>query len=207
LALVEILKERINFMKKSIFEWVVALLIGVVIAILLTTFVGSRYTVSGNSMYPAFKNNDELIINKLSTHFHSIDRGDVIVFHATKKKDYIKRLIGKPGDEVKYYKDKLYINGKYIKEPYLKANKQIKNTESLTENFNVSDLKNSNGKNKIPKNKYLVLGDNRLISNDSRRDVGLLDKDKVVGKVFVRLLPLSDFKFDFYSESFDKVND
>ncbi|WP_222114750.1 S26 family signal peptidase, partial [Staphylococcus epidermidis] len=52
----------------------------------------------------------------------------------------------------------------------------------------------------------LVLGDNRLISNDSRRDVGLLDKDKVVGKVFVRLLPLSDFKFDFYSKSFDKVN-
>ena len=128
-------------MKKSIFEWVVSLLIGVVIAILLTTFVGSRYTVKGDSMYPN-----------------------------------------------------------------LKTNKQTKTTEFLTENFNVSDLKNSNGKNKIPKNKYLVLGDNRLISNDSRRDVGLLDKDKVVGKVFVRLLPLSDFKFDFYSKSFNKVN-
>ena len=157
-------------------------------------------------MYPTFKDGEELIVNKLSVPFHKLDRGDVVIFHATKKRDYIKRLIGKPGDEVKYYKDRLYVNGKYIKEPYLKTNKQTKTTEFLTENFNVSDLKNSNGKNKIPKNKYLVLGDNRLISNDSRRDVGLLDKDKVVGKVFVRLLPLSDFKFDFYSKSFNKVN-
>ncbi|WP_317608893.1 signal peptidase I [Staphylococcus epidermidis] len=144
-----------------------ALLTGVVIAILLTTFVGSRYTVKGDSMYPTFKDGEELIVNKLSVPFHKLDRGDVVIFHATKKGDYIKRLIGKPGDKVKYYKDKLYVNGK---------------------------------------NKYLVLGDNRLISNDSRRDVGLLDKDKVVGKVFVRLLPLSDFKFDFYSKSFNKVN-
>ena len=51
-----------------------------------------------------------------------------------------------------------------------------------------------------------MLGDNRFVSNDSRGDLGLLDKDKVVGKVFVRLLPLNDFKFDFYSDTFDKVN-
>ena len=111
-------------MKKSIFEWVVSLLIGFVIAILLTTFVGSRYTVKGDSMYPTFKDGEELIVNKLSVPFHKLDRGDVVIFHATKKRDYIKRLIGKPGDEVKYYKDKLYVNGKYIKEPYLKTNKQ-----------------------------------------------------------------------------------
>ena len=110
-------------MKKSIFEWVVSLLIGFVIAILLTTFVGSRYTVKGDSMYPTFKDGEELIVNKLSVPFHKLDRGDVVIFHATKKRDYIKRLIGKPGDEVKYYKDKLYVNGKYIKEPYLKTKK------------------------------------------------------------------------------------
>lgn len=193
-------------MKKSIFEWALALLIGVVIALLLTTFVGSRYTVSGDSMDPTFKNRDELIVNKLSTHFHSIDRGDVIVFHATKNKDYIKRLIGKPGDEVKYYKDKLYINNKYVEEPYLTNNKNKRVTKYLTENFSVPDLKNSSGKNKIPKNKYLVLGDNRFVSNDSRRDLGLIDRNKVVGDVFVRILPLSHFKFNFYADTFDKVN-
>ena len=123
-----------------------------------------------------------------------------------KDKDYIKRLIGKPGDEVKYENDRLYINGNYISEPYLNANKDKRTTKYLTENFSVSDLKNSEGKNKIPKDKYLVLGDNRFVSNDSRRDLGLLDKDKVVGKVFVRLLPLNEFKGNFYSDTFDKVN-
>lgn len=193
-------------MKRNIFEWLLALLIGVVIALLLTTFVGSRYSVSGNSMDPTFKDKNELIINKLAVPFHTINRGDVIVFHASKDKDYIKRLIGKPGDEVKYKKDKLYINGKYVKEPYLTANKDKRITKYLTENFNVSELKHSNGKKKIPKNKYLVLGDNRLISNDSRRDLGLIDKDDIVGKVFVRILPIKDFKFNFYSNDFDKVN-
>lgn len=157
-------------------------------------------------MDPTFKDKNELIINKLAVPFHTINRGDVIVFHASKDKDYIKRLIGKPGDEVKYKKDKLYINGKYVKEPYLTANKDKRITKYLTENFNVSELKHSNGKKKIPKNKYLVLGDNRLISNDSRRDLGLIDKDDIVGKVFVRILPIKDFKFNFYSNDFDKVN-
>ncbi|MCG1272974.1 signal peptidase I [Staphylococcus epidermidis] len=193
-------------MKKSIIEWIIAILIGLTLAFILTTFVFTRYTVKGNSMDPTFKNKEELIVNKLSTRFYSIDRGDVIVFHATKNKDYIKRLIGKPGDEVKYKKDKLYINGKYVDEPYLKANKNKRVTKYLTENFSVSDLKKSKGKNKIPKDKYLVLGDNRFVSNDSRRDLGLLDKDKVVGKVFVRLLPLNEFKGNFYSDTFDKVN-
>lgn len=193
-------------MKKSIIEWIIAILIGLTLAFILTTFVFTRYTVKGNSMEPTFKNKEELIVNKLSTRFYSIDRGDVIVFHATKNKDYIKRLIGKPGDEVKYKKDKLYINGKYVDEPYLKANKNKRVTKYLTENFSVSDLKKSKGKNKIPKDKYLVLGDNRFVSNDSRRDLGLLDKDKVVGKVFVRLLPLNEFKGNFYSDTFDKVN-
>ena len=193
-------------MKKSIIEWIVGILIGVILAFILTTFVATRYTVKGDSMDPTFKDKEKLIINKLSTRFHSIDRGDVIVFHATKDKDYIKRLIGKPGDEVKYENDKLYINGNYISEPYLNANKDKRITKYLTENFSVSDLKNSKGKNKIPKDKYLVLGDNRFVSNDSRGDLGLLDKDKVIGKVFVRLLPLNNFKFDFYSDTFDKVN-
>src|SRR5699024_12262323 len=78
------------------------------------------------------------------------------------KDDYIKRLIGKPGDTVSYKSDNLYINGKKVQEPYLKYNKNHKYSKTLTEDFNSKDLKGSNGKKTIPKNRYLVLGDNRL---------------------------------------------
>ena len=193
-------------MKKEILEWSIAIFAGIILAILLTTFVGNRYTVKGSSMYPTLKNGDELIVNKLSTHFHNINRGDIIVFHATNSKDYVKRIIGKPGDEITYSKDKLYINEELVDEPYLKSNKKNRITKYLTEDFSVSDLKNSNGENKIPKGKYLVLGDNRSVSNDSRQDLGLLDRDKVVGKILVRVLPLSNFKFDFYPRTFNKIN-
>ncbi|WP_336821956.1 signal peptidase I [Staphylococcus capitis] len=192
--------------KKSILEWIIAIAIGLFLSWLLSTFIFARYTVRGDSMFPSFHNSDQLVVSKISKNINTIHRGDVIIFHANSKEDYIKRLIGIPGDKVQYKNDKLYINNKFIKEPYLKTNKKSKSTKYLTENFNVSDLKFSNKQNTIPKNKYLVLGDNRTVSNDSRRDVGLLSKDKVVGKVIVRIFPLSQFDYKFYPSSFNKVN-
>ena len=193
-------------MKKNITEWIVSIIVGIAIAWIVTTFMFTGYTVKGSSMAPTFQEDNKLIINKMSKSLNTINRGDVIVFHATKNSDYIKRLIGKPGDTVESKKDKLYINGKYIKEPYLKLNKQNKMTKYLTENFDVADTKYSGGKKVIPKGKYLVLGDNRFISNDSRRTLGLLSTDKVVGKVTLRWLPLSNLKFNFYPDSFNKIN-
>lgn len=192
---------------KSVIEWIVAIIIGIAIAWLLTTFVITKYHVSGNSMDPTFKNNDHLIINKAAVKLGRIDRGDVIVFHADQKHDYIKRLIGKPGDSVRYKKDHLYINNHKIEEPYLKENRKHKVGKYLTEDFNVSDLKHSGGSHVVPKGKYLVLGDNRFISNDSRRDLGLIDKDTTVGKVLMRWAPFSEIRFRFYPKSFDQIND
>ncbi|RIN25293.1 signal peptidase I [Staphylococcus succinus] len=193
-------------MKKNITEWLVSIIVGIAIAWIVTTFMFTSYTVKGSSMAPTFQEDDKLIINKMSKSLNTVKRGDVIIFHATKNSDYIKRLIGKPGDTVESKKDKLYINGKYIKEPYLKLNKQNKMTKYLTKDFDVADTKYSDGKKVIPKGKYLVLGDNRFISNDSRRTLGLLSTDKVVGKVALRWLPLSNRKFNFYPDSFNKIN-
>ncbi|MEB8127744.1 signal peptidase I [Staphylococcus succinus] len=193
-------------MKKNITEWLVSIIVGIAIAWIVTTFMFTSYTVKGSSMAPTFQEDDKLIINKMSKSLNTVKRGDVIIFHATKNSDYIKRLIGKPGDTVESKKDKLYINGKYIKEPYLKLNKQNKMTKYLTKDFDVADTKYSDGKKVIPKGKYLVLGDNRFISNDSRRTLGLLSTDKVVGKVALRWLPLSNLKFNFYPDSFNKIN-
>ena len=193
-------------MRKSVLEWLIAIVIGLLLAWVVSTFLLTRYTVQGESMYPTFEDNDELLVNKTAKTLNRWNRGDVVIFHADEKRDYIKRLIGKPGDKVSYKKDKLYINGKYVKEPYLKYNKRVNVSPRLTEDFDVSDIQHSHGRRTIPKDKYLVLGDNRAVSNDSRRDLGLVSKDKMVGKVFMRVAPFDEFKVNFYPKSFDKVN-
>lgn len=184
-------------------EWIVALAIGIIIAIILTVFIGTSYTVSGESMHPTFEDKDKVIVSKISKTLNHIDSGDVIIFHANSKSDYIKRLIGKPGDTVKYKKDQLYINDKKVKEPYLSENKKYKNGKYLTEDFNSKTLNGANGKAKILEDKYLVLGDNRQNSNDSRyKDVGLIDKKQIVGKVMFRYWPFDKWESGFNPGTF-----
>ena len=190
-------------MGKEIIEWIVALAIGIIIAIILTVFIGTSYTVSGESMHPTFEDKDKVIVSKISKTLNHIDSGDVIIFHANSKSDYIKRLIGKPGDTVKYKKDQLYINDKKVKESYLSENKKYKDGKYLTEDFNSKSLNGANGKAKIPADKYLVLGDNRQNSNDSRyKDVGLIDKKQIVGKVMFRYWPFDKCESGFNPGTF-----
>ncbi|WP_154835503.1 signal peptidase I [Staphylococcus pasteuri] len=189
-------------MGKELVEWIITLATGIIIAIILTVFIGTSYTVSGESMHPTFEDRDKVIVSKISKTLNHIDSGDVIIFHATAKKDYIKRLIGKTGDTVKYKKDQLYINDKKIKEPYLKENKKNKVSKYLTEDFNSKTLKGAKGHAKIPKDKYLVLGDNRQNSIDSRYDVGLIDKKQIVGKVMFRYWPISKWEGGFNPDTF-----
>ncbi|EKU47448.1 signal peptidase I [Staphylococcus massiliensis] len=196
-------------MSKTVKDWLIAIVIGVIIAFLLNYFVMKKYTVQGDSMDPTFKNGEQLIINKLSVTFNRVDRGDVIVFHADRDHDYIKRLIGKPGDTVSYKNDQLYINGKKIQEPYLEENKKHKYTDTLTEDFTVEVIKGAKqGQKEIPKGKYLVLGDNRAISKDSRgqHGIGFVSKDQVVGTALIRFYPLDRFDIGFGSKDFEKVN-
>lgn len=192
-----------NF-KKEILEWIFSIAIAIAIVVLMTKFVFASYTVSGLSMYPTFNDRDRVVVSKISKTLNNIDSGDVIIFHENSKDDYIKRLIGKPGDTVSYKSDNLYINGKKVQEPYLKYNKNHKYSKTLTEDFNSKDLKGSNGKKTIPKNRYLVLGDNRLNSVDSRfEQVGLIKESQIVGKVGLRYWPLSEMKFKFNPKTFE----
>ncbi|HCN61561.1 MULTISPECIES: signal peptidase I [Mammaliicoccus] len=183
-------------MKKEIFEWVVAIAVAVVCVLLIQKFLFVTYTVSGDSMHPTLKNGEKVIVNKIGYKVGNIDNGDVIVFHANENDDYVKRVIGKPGDTVKYDNDQLYVNDKKVPEEYLKANKANKSRDLLTENFEVKDLVNSNGVNKIPKGEYLVLGDNREVSKDGR-SFGLINEDVIVGEVALRFWPINQFHYDF----------
>ena len=193
-------------MLKEIKEWVISIVVAVIVFMIVHTFLFATYSVNGDSMYPTFKDKERVIINKISTRLDSIDRGDIIVFHTDTKNDYIKRLVGKPGDTVVYKDDKLYINGKFVQEDYLKENRQNKTNEKLTDDFSVDTLVNSNGSKTVPEGKYLVLGDNREVSLDSRRELGLINKSDVVGKVSLRIWPFNAFATDFYESNFDAVN-
>ncbi|MBT2814485.1 signal peptidase I [Staphylococcus coagulans] len=189
-------------MKKTV-EWLIAIVSAIAIVLLIRTFIGTPYTVKGQSMFPTFHDKDRVIVSKISKSLNHLNRGDVIVFHENQHKDFIKRLIGRPGNTVVYKDDQLYVNGKKIKEPYLDSNKKYKIGDFLTEDFNVEDLKNAQGETKIPAHRYLVLGDNRQNSFDSRRpEVGLISEQQIVGKVTVRVWPFNRIQFGFNPDTF-----
>ncbi|MBJ8206551.1 signal peptidase I, partial [Bacillus cereus] len=73
------------------------------------TFFFSTYVVEGKSMMPTLQDGNMLVVNKVSYQVGDLNRFDVVVFHANKKEDYVKRIIGLPGDHIEYKQDKLYI--------------------------------------------------------------------------------------------------
>lgn len=187
-------------MKKELVEWIIAILVAVVLVTVIHNFLFLTYSVKGDSMYPTLKDGEKVIVNRIGYTFGNIDKGDVIVFHADSKSDYVKRVIGTAGDTVQYKDDQLYVNGKKVDEPYLDENKLSKTNVLLTENFSVKDLVNSKGVKKIPEGKLLVLGDNREVSKDSRY-FGLIDDKKVVGEVALRFWPFNTFHYNFDPKS------
>ncbi|RIP35777.1 signal peptidase I [Staphylococcus gallinarum] len=183
-------------MRKEIMEWFVSIVVAVALVLLIMNFVAKPYTVKGDSMDPTLKDGERVVVNLFGYKFGDIKKGNVVVFHATKDSDYVKRVIGTAGDNVEYKKDKLYVNGKKVDEPYLDYNEKHKQYNYITGSFKTKDLNQINEKNTIPKDKLLVLGDNREVSKDSR-SFGLIDKDQVVGKVSFSFWPLNEMKFGF----------
>lgn len=139
--------------------------------------------VEGNSMKSTLTQGDMVVMEKLS----SIRRFDIVVFQQTDGSTYIKRVVGLPGESVTYENDQLYINGKPVKEPFLKKNQRADNSNApYTTNFTLDELI---GKKKLPKDCYFVLGDNRRISKDSR-SFGAVDSSMILGKVRMIYYPL-----------------
>ncbi|MEJ7542345.1 signal peptidase I [Staphylococcus intermedius] len=193
-------------MRKETKDILIVVVIGLVIVGCIKWLIFTPYTVNGASMHPTFETGDRVIVNKLSKKLNTLQHGDVIVFHEDADRDFIKRIIGVPGDQVKYQNDQLYINGQKINEPYLKSNQKEKAAEFLTENFDVSDIEGSDGRTTIPQGHYLVLGDNRMNSIDSRSfTVGFVAHESIVGEAFLRYWPLERAKFQFNPGTFEKV--
>ncbi len=168
---------------KEIMEWVKSLAIAGILAFVIHTFLFALVIVDGSSMEPTLYNSERLILNKISYNFNEPQRGDIIVFHANKSDDYIKRVIGLPGETVEVKDDELYINGELIPEPYLNSEKERFHSigSVLTKDF---------GPIKVQEGHLFVMGDNRNNSTDSRM-IGTISIDEAIGRTNIIIWPLN----------------
>ena len=145
-----------------------------------------NYRIESFSMRPNFDEGQFVLVNKLAYRIGEADRGDVVVFHNPNntQEDYIKRVVGLPGDMVEIRERSVYINGERLDEPYTNSGTS---PQSVSPNIVVSP------------NHLFVMGDNRDNSRDSR-SFGELEEDLVVGKAWIRVWPPEQFGPIFHYE-------
>lgn len=137
-------------------------------------------------MLNTFFTNDKIVVEKITYYFSSPKRQDIILFRHNNEK-YIKRVIAVENDKIKIVEDKVYVNGKLIKEPY--AVYDVKNNKSKNDN-SIHNLTET----VVPRGMIFVMGDNRYDSLDSRfKEIGFIDKKLIVGKVIMRIYPIAKF--------------
>ena len=187
----DICVEKVEKEKNELWEWIKALLIAFAIAAFIRYFLFTPIVVDGDSMMPTLENGDRMIVNKIGYTIGNPDRFDIVVFHAPEGKDYIKRVIGLPGDHVEYIDDQLYINGEPIDEPYLDQYKVEITEGNLTGDFKLQDINPS--LDVIPEGHVFVMGDNRRFSKDSRH-IGVVDIDEIIGDTNLIFWPISEIR-------------
>ncbi|MEK3975893.1 signal peptidase I [Psychrobacillus sp. FSL K6-2684] len=179
--------------KNELLEWVKAIGIAILFAWGVRVFILTPIVVDGASMMPTFEDGDKVVVNKIGPRLTEYKRFDVIVFEAKEDTNYIKRIIGIPGDRIAYENDELFINGEKYEEPYLdEYKKALLGNDTLTQDFT---LDQKLGEIAVPEGHYFVLGDNRLNSIDSRDpSVGFVPMDKFLGSAEIVFLPLDNLK-------------
>ena len=164
-------------LKIFIKDWLLLIFVAVILATLINRFLFFNIKVPSGSMYPTIKIGDKITVTKVYNK-SNLKRGDIIVFYSYELKErLVKRLIGLPGDAI-VIKDKgqTFINGIKVEEPY------VVYPENLDKKF------------KVPKNKYLFLGDNRADSFDARRwESPYIDSKDIEGKAQFVLYPFNRF--------------
>jgi signal peptidase I len=164
-------------------EWVGLVVLALLIALLIKTFLFQAFFIPSESMTPTLKVHDRVLVNKLSYKLHPVHRGDIVVFKAPEGSDpgiddLVKRVIGLPNETVSAHGGHIYIDGEVLPESYLPRGVS-------TSAFSPVTLKPDH---------YWVMGDNRDNSKDSRV-FGPITKNNIVGRVFFRIWPLSRLGF------------
>lgn len=173
-----------SFMKELLYNSLFLLFV-LIVTLLMVKYVAQRTTVSGSSMEPMIHHGDSLIVDKITYRFSDPERFDIIVFPFEYQEGtyYIKRIIGLPGESVRIDEDgNIYINGEILEENY---GAEV-----------IEDPGNAYNEVILREDQYFVLGDNRNNSSDSRNPaVGLIDRDSIVGRAWLRIFPLDSFGF------------
>jgi signal peptidase I len=163
------------------------IVIALSIFLIIYLFVASPHQVNGQSMVPTFQSGEYVLSDKVSYRVGNPHRGDVIVFHAPPAADcpegtgcdFIKRVIGLPGETVAVHDNHIYVDGKIIDEPYIPQDFET-NSGAATKNSPIL----------LTSDEFFVCGDNRPYSSDSR-SWGPIHKDEIVGKAIFRYWPLN----------------
>ncbi|MBN2373395.1 signal peptidase I [bacterium] len=175
--------------KSVVWEYVEAIIIAIILAFIIRKFVIQAYKIPSGSMLETLQIGDHILVNKFVFSFKDPKRGDIIVFKypGDKKRDFIKRLIGLPGETVEIRDKKVFVNDVQMDEPYVvyKDHSNVFNKDHFAYYYDSYARNRDNfGPITIPENKYLMLGDNRDFSQDSRY-WGLLDRELIEGKALI----------------------
>lgn len=176
---------KLKEFRDSVIEYIETIIVAFLVLLSVYSTVAFPVEVSGASMHPNLETGDRLLVEKLTSFFEPYQRGDIVVLHPPENDyiDYIKRIVGLPGDIVKIYNCQIYISrsdSKFVLDEASYLNKDICTSggKSLIEG-RIYTLK---------EDEYMVLGDNRTNSQDSRF-FGVLKKDRIQGKVVARFWP------------------
>ncbi|HPS21580.1 MAG TPA: signal peptidase I [Candidatus Paceibacterota bacterium] len=173
-------EEKVESTGRSLWELARFALLAIAIVVPIRIFIAQPFVVSGSSMFPTFEDKQYLIVDEISYKLGNINRGDVVIFKypLDTKKYYIKRIIGLPNEIVDIKNGKVTITNEENPEGFEIDDSFIKNISKDIGHYELQD------------DEYFVLGDNRTNSSDSRF-WGPVPKKLLVGRAFLRLLPIS----------------
>lgn len=165
-------------------DFLETIVVSLAIFALVYLFLFQPHQVDGQSMEPNFHNGEYILTDKVSYRIGDPKRGDVVVFHSPQDErvDFIKRVVAVPDDEVMLKGGYLYLNGEKQDETYINDPGAVSPGRFLRDGTSVT----------VPPGQYMVMGDNRLHSSDSR-EWGFVTKGGIVGRAFFRYWPLSEF--------------
>ena len=171
-------------MKKSIIRNAECFISAFILALIVLTFIARAFKIPSSSMFPTLQKRDRIFVNRFTYRFSRPQRGDiaVFIFPGDRKRDFIKRIIGLPGETVEIRDQRIFIDGGLINNP---------SAISTNRYWNIGRY--GQGEIKVPENAYFVLGDNSTNSKDSRY-WGFVPKKNLIGKAFFVYWPLNKMR-------------